>query len=158
MTVPETRPRQIDPRGPRFGAAITSVLLAVDIVLALTGQRLAALILLGVIAVLFAIGASGAPFHPWSLIFARLVRPRLAPPAETEDAAPPRFAQLVGLVITGIGFVLGLVGVHAAVPISAALAFIAAFLNASIGFCLGCQLYGLLVRLRSKPVSGPSQA
>jgi hypothetical protein len=139
--------RQIDPRGPRFGAAVTSLLLAVDILLALIGQRTPALILLAVIVAIFALGASGSPAHPWNALFRSVIRPRLSPPSETEDAAPPRFAQLVGLVITGIGLILGLIGVWPAVPIAGALAFIAAFLNAAIGLCLGCQLYGLLVRL-----------
>jgi hypothetical protein len=140
--------RGIDPRGPRFGAALTSLLLAATIVLALTGQRTAALVLLAVIVALFALGATGLP-HPWSLLFAHVVRPRLRPPAETEDPAPPRFAQLVGFFIAGVGLVLGLVGVPWAVPVFAALAFVAAFLNASIGFCLGCQIYLLLLRRRT---------
>lgn len=143
---PRGRAGQIDSRGPRFGAWITSFLLAVDIVLALVGLRWTALTLLGVIAVIFALGATGSSAHPWNALFRHAVRPRLAPPKETEDPAPPRFAQLVGLVITGIGFIIGIIGVTPAVPIAAGLAFIAAFLNAAIGLCLGCQLYGLLVR------------
>lgn len=114
--------------------------------LALVGLRLPSLILLAVIVVIFALGATGSPAHPWNALFRHVVKPRLAPPKQTEDPAPPRFAQLVGLVITGIGLVLGVVGVAVAVPIAVALAFVAAFLNASIGLCLGCQLYGLLVR------------
>lgn len=147
--------KQIDARGPRFGAAITSLLLAIDIVLALTGATSAALVLLAVIVVIFALGALDSPLHPWSALF-RGLRPRLAPATETEDAAPPRFAQLVGLVITGIGLALGLIGVSPAIPVAAALAFIAAFLNATIGLCLGCQLHALLVRagLIRRAVSG----
>ena len=81
-----------------------------------------------------------------ALLFRRSIRPRLAPPAEREDPAPPTFAQGVGLVVTGLGLVLHLVGVPYALPVAAALAFVAAFLNSVFGYCLGCQIYLLLVR------------
>ncbi|MDN6619363.1 MAG: DUF4395 domain-containing protein [Corynebacterium variabile] len=136
---------QIDVRAPRFGAAIMSLLLAVEIVLALIGATAAALILLAAIVAIFALGALDSPLHPGRALF-RTIRPRLAPTTETEDAAPPRFAQLVGLIITGAGLILGLIGVGPAIPVAAALAFIATFLNAAIGLCLGCQIHGLLVR------------
>ncbi|GAA3860392.1 hypothetical protein GCM10022381_01090 [Leifsonia kafniensis] len=137
----------IDPRSPRFGAAITAVLLLAVIFLALVGASVAALVLLALIAALFAWGAfAGVRRHPYGLLFKKLVRPRLAPPTELEDSAPPTFAQGVGLLVTLVGVVLGLLGVLPAVPIAAAAAFVAAFLNAVFGYCLGCQLYLLLVR------------
>ena len=145
--LPPASPVGIDQRGPRFGAAITAVLLVV--VLLLSGGP--ATVLLAVIAALFALGAvRGAQGTVQGRIYQKLVRPRLAPPAELEDARPPRFAQLVGLIITGVGVLLGLVGVTAAVPVAAGLALVAAFLNSAFGLCLGCELYLLGVRLRSR--------
>ncbi|MHA7986989.1 DUF4395 domain-containing protein [Rathayibacter sp. CAU 1779] len=139
----------IDPRGPRFGAGITAVLLLVVIFLGLTGLTVSATVLLVVLALLFLWGASaGIARHPWGLIFKKLVRPRLAPPAELEDRTPPTFAQGVGFVITALGVVLQLVGVPYAATVGAALAFVAAFLNSVFGYCLGCQFYLLLVRAR----------
>lgn len=144
-----TLPAGIDPRGPRFSAAITAVLLLAVVVLALSGAEAAALVGLAAIAALFAWGAvAGVRRHPYSLLFQKLVRPRLSAPTEWEDPRPPTFAQGVGLVVTGIGVVLGLLGLPVAVGIAAAAAFIAAFLNAVFGYCLGCQIYVLLVRLR----------
>lgn len=84
--------------------------------------------------------------QPWSVLFRRVVRPRLSPPAELEDPRPPRFAQGVGLLVVSIGLLLHLLGVPLALPVATAAAFIAAFLNAAFGFCLGCQLYLLLQR------------
>jgi hypothetical protein len=137
----------IDPRSPRFGAGITAVLLLVDVFLGLVGATTAAFVLLLVIALLFAWGAfAGIRRHPYGLLFRALIRPRLAPPAEREDPAPPTFAQGVGLVVTGLGLMLHLFGVPYVLPIAAALAFVAAFLNAVFGYCLGCQIYLLLVR------------
>jgi hypothetical protein len=140
-------PAGIDPRSPRFGAGITAVLLLVDIFLALTGATTAAAVLLLVIALLFAWGAiAGVRRHPYGVLYRVAVRPRLSPPTELEDPAPPTFAQGVGLVVTGLGLVVFAFGVPAALPIAAALAFVAAFLNAVFGYCLGCQIYLLLVR------------
>jgi len=139
----------IDPRGPRFGAGITAVLLLVVIGLSLGGLVVPALIIFAAQTLLFAWGAfAGIQRHPYGLLFKRLVRPRLKPPAELEDPVPPTFAQGVGFFITAIGVILTLLGLTLALPIAAALAFIAAFLNSVFGYCLGCQIYLLLVRAR----------
>ncbi|WP_104127250.1 DUF4395 domain-containing protein [Cryobacterium sp. Y57] len=138
---------RLDPRGPRFGAGLTAVLLLVVVFMSLTGASTAALALLAAIAALFAWGAlAGAGRHPYGALFKKFVRPRLAPPTELEDAAPPTFAQGVGLAVTVVGLVLGVAGVPGAVGITAAAAFVAAFLNAVFDYCLGCQIYLLLLR------------
>ncbi len=146
---PEPRnPAGIDPRGPRFAAGITAVL-AVAVLLLGTGTT--ALVVLAVLVVTFALGVVHGPAGTWQgWLFRRLVRPRLGPPAELEDPRPPRFAQLVGLVLSGVGLVLGLPGLAAAIPVSAALVLVASFLNAAFGLCLGCELYLLGVRLRAR--------
>jgi hypothetical protein len=137
----------IDPRGPRFSAGITAVLLIVTIALSLADATVAATLLFTAITVLFAWGAfAGVQRHPYGVIYRALVRPRLAPPAELEDPTPPTFAQGVGFVITAVGLVLGLLGVEYAIAAAASAAFIAAFLNSVFGYCLGCQIYLLLVR------------
>jgi len=150
MSRPE--PAGIDPRGPRFTAAITAFLLLVIAVLGFGGAALAAWVLLALVSAVFAWSAvAGVRRNPFSLVFARFVRPRLSPPDELEDPRPPTFAQGVGFAVTIAGVILGAAGVAAAVPIAASLAFIAAFLNAAFGYCLGCQIYLLLVRARVIP-------
>lgn len=142
-----TERQGIDPRGPRFSAGITAVLLLVVIGLSLSGATIAATVLFAAITALFAWGAfAGVQRHPYGAVFRALVRPRLKPPAELEDPVPPTFAQGVGFVITLVGLVLGILGVPYAVVVAAALAFVAAFLNSVFGYCLGCQIYLLLVR------------
>ena len=139
------RSTQVDPRGLRVAAAITTVVLA----LALITPPPVSIALLVVQTVVFGIGAFvSLKASPYSLLFARFVRPRIGPPAEPEDARPPRFAQVVGLVFAGlalIGFALGATAVGFT---AVALALVAALLNASIGLCLGCELYLAWNRLR----------
>lgn len=143
---PRSAPAQIDPRGPRFGAGITAVLLLVVVALDLSGATAPAAVLLAAIAALFAWGAlAGIQRHPYAVLFSRVVRPRLAPTTEREGAAAPTFAQGVGLAVTLAGLVLHLFGVPLAIGVAAGAAFIAAFLNAVFAYCLGCQIYlGLL--------------
>jgi hypothetical protein len=138
---PTPTPAGIDPRGPRFGAAVTTVLLVITLLL---GTGPAATVLLALIALLFLLGTvRGAQGTLQGLAFRKWVRPRLTAPADLEDPRPPRFAQLVGLIVC---LAVAAFGVAIAVPVSAAVALVAAFLNAAFGLCLGCELYLLLRR------------
>jgi hypothetical protein len=149
---------QIDPRGPRFGAGITAVLLLITIAMGLSEGTLSSLaerstqpslVLLGALAALFAWGAfAGVQRHPYGALFRAFVRPRLGPPSFTEAVEPPTFAQLIGFLVTATGVVVHLVGVPYGLVTAAAVAFIAAFLNAVFGLCLGCEMYGFLVRAK----------
>jgi hypothetical protein len=132
----------IDARGPRVGAAITTVLLAIVLITG-SGWLLLAQTLV------FAIGAlAGLRYAPYGLVYRYLVRPRLGPPSRLEAEAPPRFAQGVGMVIAGIGAISFGLGATVAGMVFAALALAAAFLNAVFDFCLGCQMYLLIQRFR----------
>jgi hypothetical protein len=132
----------IDPRGPRFGAAITSALSLTAFGIAVSAPEgfFNAYPLIVLLAALFSWSVFSPKTHPYGLVFKKLVRPRLAAPRELEDSRPPQFAQKVGL-----GFaLLGLVGFWFApvlVAVSAGFIFFAAFLNAFFNFCLGCQMY-----------------
>lgn len=141
----------IDPRGPRFTASVTLVVLAAALLLSDAAPGVAA-VLTGVQAVLFAIGAGlGVQRTPTGLFFRSVVRPRLSPPAALEDPAPPRFAQAVGLffaVVATIGLATGAVLLG---QVFTGFAVVAAFLNAVFGFCLGCEMYLLGARLRGRP-------
>ncbi|MDX6301142.1 MAG: hypothetical protein QOF53_2356 [Nocardioidaceae bacterium] len=136
-------PAQVDPRGPRFAATLTTVLLAVALLVA---PSTGTVVLLAVQAVLFGIGAvAGVARTPYSWLFRTFVRPRLGPPAELEDAAPPRFAQTVGLGFTIVALGGYLAGLDLLGAVATGFALAAAFLNAAFGLCLGCEVY-LLAR------------
>ena len=136
----------IDPRGPRFGAVITTIVLAVVLI---TGSAW----LLGAQLAVFAIGALfGLRYAPYGIVYRRLVRPRLGPPARTEAEAPPRFSQGVGMVFAAGGVLGYALGASAVGITCTAFALFAAFLNAAFDFCLGCQVYLFIQRnLKVRP-------
>ena len=126
---------EIDPRGPRFGALLT---LVVFVVVLITGSPW----LLAAQALVFAAGAIlGPPRSPYGLLYRWLIRPRLGPPAGLEPAAPPRFAQGVGLVISIVGVIGYATGATALGMAAAAAGVLAAFLNGVFRLCLGCEMY-----------------
>ena len=132
---------QIDPRGSRFGALVTTGVLVVVLITSSAW-------LLAAQAVVFAIGAVfGLRYAPYGLVFRALIRPRLGPPQELEDEAPPRFAQGVGLLMAVIGVIGYATGLTPLGIVASALALIAAFLNGAFGLCLGCELYLLIRRI-----------
>ena len=134
---------RLDPRGVRFTAAVTTVVLAATL---LTGNG----VLAALQAVVFAIPvAAGMRFSPYGALYRVLLAPRLGPPSEREDAAPVRFSQAVGLVFTVVAAVGYLSGATVLGVVATAVALVAAFLNAAFGFCLGCEMYGLLARVRT---------
>jgi hypothetical protein len=70
--------------------------------------------------------------------------------ATSEDVRPPQFAQAVGLGFVIVGLIGSVTGTAALISVAVAFALAAAFLNAAFNFCLGCQVYLLLVRSTSK--------
>jgi uncharacterized membrane protein YjdF len=141
-------PAQIDPRGARFAATLTTVVLAVALLLSPSPVTV---VLLAIQAVVFAIGAArGVQRTPYAWLFKTLLRPRLGRPAELEDAAPPRFAQTVGLGFAVVALAGYLLGADLLGAIATGFALAAAFLNAAFGFCLGCELYLLGKRLTTR--------
>ncbi len=149
----DTRPAvtQVDVRGPRFTAWVATAVLVIAL-LVTTVSQLGAAVVLGVQAVVSAVGAAFGPRrHPYGRVFARLIAPRLSPVTEREPVPPLKFAQLVGLVFAAAGAVGFATGLSALGLIATGLALVAALLNAAFGICLGCQLYPLVARVRRNP-------
>lgn len=133
-------PRPIDPRGPRFNQAVLTVAL-------LAAFLLDAWPVVPVFAAVLFIGAAFGPrYGPFLRLYADVIRPRLAPPAELEDPRPPRFAAAVGvafLAAATVAFVTGAPGLGWVLAlVVAALAGIAA----TTGICVGCEIYLWLSR------------
>jgi hypothetical protein len=133
----------IDSRGPRWSALITTIVLATALVTS-------SLWVIAYQAVVFAIGAIRGPqFTPNAVIFKKIIRPRLKSEVTFEDVRPPQFAQAVGLGFALIAVIASVVGAGGVFTIAVGFALAAAFLNAAFNFCLGCQMYLLILRVRT---------
>jgi len=144
LDTPEVQKIYIDARGPRFAATITATVLAI----ALVTQNVWVLLAQGLV---FLIGAVRGPqFTPYGLIFKNFVKPRLNKVAPTEDVRPPKFAQAVGFIFALVGVIGAFAGVDLVFTIATGFALAAAFLNSAFNYCLGCEMYLLIVRFTSK--------
>jgi hypothetical protein len=141
---PEVQKIYIDARGPRFSATITTIVLAI----ALVTHNVWVIAAQGLV---FLIGATRGPqFTPYGLLFKNVVKPRLKKEAPTEDVRPPKFAQSVGLVFALIAIFGALVDRSLIFTAATGLALAAAFLNAAFNYCLGCEMYLILVRTTTR--------
>ena len=137
-------PTLIDVRGPRFSASLTVIALAI----ALATQNVW---VLAFQAVVFAIGAIRGPqFTPYAFIFKRVVKPLLRGEVVTEDSRPPQFAQSVGFIFALVGLLGAAIGSVPVFSIAVGFALAAAFLNSVFNYCLGCEMYLLVLRIRTR--------
>lgn len=135
----------LDPRGPRFAAAVTSVVLVFVLIFSAGWLALAQ-------AAVFAVSALWPRYSPYGVLYRAVLAPRLGRPAELEPAAPVRFAQALGLGFTLVAAGGYLLGATVVGLVLTALALLAAFLNAAFGLCLGCEVYLAFLRLTRRPV------
>jgi len=141
---PEVRKIYIDARGPRFSASITTIVLAT----ALVTHNVWVLAVQGLV---FLIGATFGPqFTPYGLLFKNFIKPRLKKIAPTEDVRPPKFAQSVGLIFALVGIFGAVVDRSLIFAAATGFALAAAFLNAAFNYCLGCEMYLILVRTTTR--------
>jgi small-conductance mechanosensitive channel len=144
-----SQPAQIDRRGHRFSGVLTTVVLAATIV-TIEPLRPVALALVVFQLAVFAVGRFyRLTASPYARLYARAIRPRIGPPQELEDSAPAAFSQLVGVVFLATALVALVAGATAVAYIALSLALLAALLNASVGLCVGCELYLVLQRLQT---------
>ena len=144
LTTEKNKINLIDARGPRFSAAITTLILTIALV-----TQSAALIAIQL--VVFAIGAFAGPAKtPYAHLFKKFVKPRLKGEVPTEDARPPQFAQSIGLIFTVVALAGSLLSIPALFTVAVGFALFAAFLNAAFNFCLGCEIYLIAIRIIKK--------
>jgi hypothetical protein len=132
----------IDARGPRWSAVITTIVLSI----ALITSNIWVILFQTIV---FAIGALRGPqFTPYAFVYKKLIKPRLKSEVTFEDVRPPRFAKSIGLGFALVAVIASVTGAGGVFTVAVGFALAAAFLNAAFNFCLGCQVYLLLLRAR----------
>ncbi len=141
-------PAPIDRRGPRFNQAVLAVAL-------LTGFLADWRPIVPVFALVLLAGAALGPrYGPFLAFYAKVIRPRLGPPAELEDPRTPRFASALGVVVLTAGALAFAAG-HPGIGWGLALVVATlAALSATTGICVGCEMYLAIARRRRKVVVG----
>ena len=131
----------IDARGPRFNQATIGLLALVSVV---TGWWP----LLAILALQLAVGLIfGRRYCLPCLAYFELVQPRFGE-GPIEDSRPPRFANMVGVVVLGAASVAHAVGLTTLGWALALLVAGLALLAAATGLCAGCEIYRIGARLR----------
>jgi uncharacterized protein DUF4395 len=128
---------QIDPRGMRFGAGISAILLIAGFFTDARWIVPVVLLSLGVSA------AFGMRYSIYGIAWKRIVPLLKLGKAEPEHEYPPRFAQTLGsiaLTLSLLAFVVGLTGLGWLFALAVAAL---QSLLAVTGYCLGCRLYFL---------------
>jgi len=130
--------RMIDPRGQRFGAGLSVVILGAGFAL---GTPVVVPFLAAALGLSAFLGTRYSILgRAWTIVRKAF---RIGPPAELEHELPPRFAQALGFIgfsLATLSFVLGFS--TAGWLVAAAVGTLQAVLAAT-GYCLGCRLYFL---------------
>lgn len=139
----------IDPRGPRFSAAITALAIVTALVVGPAWGWIPLVLQLGA----FGLGTiAGLRYQPYGIAYRRFLAPLFGPPVELEDPRPPRFAQFVGLIFVALALIGVITGIGPLFYVAASFALAASFLNAAFDFCLGCELWLAWQRIRGRVV------
>jgi Domain of unknown function (DUF4395) len=131
----------IDARAPRFNQAVIGL---VGLAALVTGWW----VLLALLALQLALGLRFG--RRWCLpcvAYFELVQPRIGE-GRVEDARPPRFANMVGVVFLTAASVAYLAGLPVVGAVLGGAVAALALLSAVTGFCTGCEAYKLLTRVR----------
>ena len=93
---------------------------------------------------------TGPSLSPFGQLSTRVIAPRLGTPRYV-SGPPKRFAQGMGAVMSTAVAVLALAGATTAATAMLALLIVAATLESAFAICLGCKVFGLLMRIGAVP-------
>lgn len=96
---------------------------------------------------------TGPTLSPLGRLATQVVAPRLTRFERLVPGPPKRFAQAIGVAFSTTASLLWITGHSGAARIVVSMLAAAAFLEAAFGFCLGCRMFAVLMRLGIVPDS-----
>ena len=130
-----------------YAARCTAALVVTLAVVTIVVPSPARIWLAGALVVGFALRVAGGPrYSPFGRLSVHVLAPRVSAEPKLVSGSPKRFAQTIGLVVSGTAFVLSLLGYGLAAQLATGVLIAAATLEAVFGFCLGCTIFGFLQR------------
>jgi hypothetical protein len=97
--------------------------------------------------------ATGPKISPLALLVTRVVVPVLKLPERPTPGPPKRFAQGIGATLSVAATAFFFAGLEPVSYVLVAGILVAASLESFLGFCLGCKIFALLMRLGIIPES-----
>ncbi len=126
---------RVDVDVPRFNQACVAALTGLSFVVQIWP-------IVPLVAVVLAITRFVGPrFGLFTQLYVRIIRPRRSGPVVTEPAGPPRFAQLLGVLVLGAASGAFLLGFPVAGWVLTLLVTALATLAATTRICVGCLIY-----------------
>jgi hypothetical protein len=95
---------------------------------------------------------TGPTLSPLARLAVHVVAPRLGPERPT-PGPPKRFAQGIGATLSSAALVAWVLGAPQVAVVLTAMIAVAATLEAALGFCLGCKVFALAMRIGLIPQS-----
>lgn len=130
-----------------YAARCTAGLVVVLSIATLLSSGDVRILLAGILTVGFALRVAGGPrYSPFGRLSVHVLVPLLKKDPILTPGPPKRFAQVIGLVFGGAALILMLSGLHAAASVVLIMLIAAATLESVLGFCLGCWIFGKLMR------------
>ncbi len=139
-----------DPVNEKAARVVAGTVLVLAIVTLITGAYwLLAVMAYGFVARVL----TGPTLSPVGRLATQVVAPRLGTPKYV-PGPPKRFVQAIGAAITTSGAILALgFGLHTAADVLLVMMIVAAGLESIFAFCVGCQVFGWLIRVGLIPAA-----
>ncbi|QGU04449.1 DUF4395 domain-containing protein [Corynebacterium comes] len=136
-------PNPVNEYAARCTAGLVVALTAATI-LSGDGVRLALLVAL---TLGFALRVAGGPrYSPFGRLSVHVLVPLLRRAPRLTAGPPKRFAQAIGLVVSGTALAFTFAGWTTAATVTLVALVVAATLESAFGFCLGCRIFSVLMR------------